>query len=399
MLDKRSLLAAPLSAALLLLAACASEEEKGRGRGAAEVGYIIVKQEAVPVTTSLGGRTVAFETSEVRPQVSGLIQRRLFTEGGFVRAGQPLYQIDASLYRAAVDQAAANLSSARANAQAAEEKARRFEPLAKMQAIAEQDYTDALAQARVARASVAQNAAALETARINLRYATIAAPIGGRIGRSLVTPGALVSASQQTPLAVIQRTDPIYVDMQQSSAEFTRLRQSLAAGGVAAADASARLRLEDGSDYGLSGTVEFSEMTVNEATGTVTLRARFPNPSGLLLPGMFVNILFDQAVNPAATLVPQPALQRDFDGSAFVYLVGEDNKAVRRKVVADRTVGASWVISEGLNPGDKVIAQGLGNLRQGADIRPVPASTPQRTGAPKGQAAGKTAGGTAEKSK
>lgn len=398
MLDKRSLLAAPLSAALLLLGACAGEEEKGGGRGPAEVGYVVVKQEAVPVTASLGGRTVAFETSEVRPQVSGLIQRRLFTEGGFVRAGQPLYQIDASLYRAAVDQASANLASARASAQAADERARRFEPLAKMQAIAEQDYTDALAQARVARASVAQNAASLETARINLRYATITAPIGGRIGRSLATPGALVSASQQTPLAVIQRTDPIYVDMQQSSADFTRLRQSLATGGVSAAGTSARLRLEDGSDYGLPGTVEFSEMTVNEATGTITLRARFPNPSGLLLPGMFVTALFDQAVNPAAILVPQSALQRDFDGSAFVYLVGEDNKAARRKVVADRTVGANWVVSEGLKPGEKVITQGLGNLRQGADILPVPASAPQRTGPPTGQA-GKAASGPTEKGK
>lgn len=384
MLDKRSLLlAGALCAVSLSLGACSAEEEKG-GRGAPEVGYVVAKVEAVPVTTSLGGRTVAFETSEVRPQVTGLIRRRLFTEGGFVRAGQPLYQIDPSLYQASVDQAAANLASARASAQAAEERARRLAPLAKMQAVAEQDYTDALAEARMARAAIAQNGAALETARINLRFATITAPISGRIGRSLATPGALVSASQATPLATIQQTDPMYVDMQQSSAELTTLRQAIESGGVTAGSASVRLRLEDGSAYGPAGTVQFSEVTVNEATGTVTLRARFPNPRGVLLPGMFVTALFDQAVNPSAILLPQAAVQRDFDGSAFVYLVGKDNKAARRKIVADRTSGASWVVTDGLKPGDRVITQGIGNLRPGAPVRPVPASKVQRVGVPKG---------------
>ncbi|HMN54511.1 MAG TPA: efflux RND transporter periplasmic adaptor subunit [Sphingopyxis sp.] len=375
------LLIGALCIATLSLGACSDKDAKG-GNRTAEVGYVVVRQEPVPVTTSLGGRTVAFETSEVRPQGNGVIRRRLFTEGGFVRAGQPLYQIDASLYQAAVDQAEANLASARASAQAAEEKAKRFAPLAKIQAVAEQDYTDALAQARSARAAVAQNAAALETARINLRYTSLSAPISGRIGRSLVTPGGLVSASQAAPLAVIQQTDPIYVDMQQSSADLTRLRQALASGGVTPGSTSVRLKLEDGSDYALPGTVQFSEVTVSEETGTVTLRARFPNPGGLLLPGMFVTALFDQAINPAAMLVPQTAVQRDFDGSAFVYLVGKDNKAARRKIVAERTVGTNWVVTGGLKPGDKVISQGVGNLRQGAPIKPVPAGSPQRIGAP-----------------
>ncbi|WP_168454670.1 efflux RND transporter periplasmic adaptor subunit [Sphingopyxis microcysteis] len=394
MLDKRSLLlAGTLCAATLSLGACSSEKEAGKnGRGAPEVGFVVARVEAVPVTTSLGGRTVAFETSEVRPQVGGLIRRRLFTEGGFVRAGQPLYQIDASLYQAAVDQAAANLASARASAQAADERVRRFAPLAKMQAIAEQDYTDALAEARVARAAVAQNGAALETARITLRYATITAPISGRIGRSLATPGALVSASQPTPLTTIQRIDPIYVDMQQSSAELTALRRAIAAGGAAPGSTAVRLQLEDGSAYGLTGTVEFSEMTVNEATGTVTLRARFPNPQGLLLPGMFVTATFEQAVDPTAILVPQQAVQRDFDGSAFVYLAGPNNKAVRRKIETSRTAGSNWIVTSGLKAGDRVITQGVGNLRDGADIRAVPASTPQQVGAP-------AAAKTAEKSK
>lgn len=388
MLDKRPLLrAGALCAIALSLAACSAAEEKG-GRGAPEVGYVTVAVQPVPVTTSLGGRTVAYETSEVRPQVNGLIRRRLFTEGSFVRAGAPLYQIDARLYQAGVDQAAANLASARASAAAADERARRLEPLAKMQAVAEQDYTDALAQARMARAAVAQNGAALETARINLRFATISAPISGRIGRSLVTPGGLVSASQATPLAVIQQTDPMFVDMQQSSAELTTLRQAIESGGVDAGSTSVRLRLEDGSSYAFAGTVQFSDVTVNEATGTVTLRARFPNPKGVLLPGMFVTAMFDQAVNPSAILLPQAAVQRDFDGSAFVYLVGKDNKSVRRKIVADRTSGANWVVTDGLKPGERVITQGIGNLRQGATIRPVPANSPQRVGPPKGAAAG-----------
>lgn len=386
-MTKPPLLIGALCALTLSLGACSGKEDEGRGNRAAQVGYVVVQQEAVPLTTSLGGRTVAFETSEVRPQVNGIIRRRLFTEGGFVRAGQPLYQIDASLYRAAVDQAEANLASARASAQAADEKAKRFEPLAKIQAVAQQDYSDALAQARSARAAVAQNAAALETARINLRYTTLSAPISGRIGRSLVTPGGLASANQATPLAVIQQTDPIYVDMQQSSADLTRLRQALASGGVTPGSTSVRLKLEDGSDYGFAGTVQFSEVTVNEGTGTVTLRARFPNPQGLLLPGMFVTALFDQAINPTAILVPQAAVQRDFDGSAFVYLVGKDNKAARRKIVAERTVGPNWVVTDGLKPGDKVITQGVGNLKAGAPVKPVPASSPQRLGTPAGKAA------------
>jgi len=383
-----------VSMALATLAACSAGDDSKGGRPAPEVGYVVVQPGAVPVPIELGGRTVAFETSEVRPQVNGIILRRLFEQGSYVRAGQPLFQIDASLYRAAVDQASANLSSARASAEAAKTRADRFKPLAEMEAIAKQDYTDAAAQARVANAAVAQNAAALETARINLRYTTISAPISGRIGRTLFTAGALVNANQADALAVIQRTDPIYVDMQQSSAELTTLRQSIASGGVLPGSATARLLLEDGSAYGFTGTIEFSEAVVNEETGTVTLRARFPNPQGTLLPGMFVKAVFDQAIEQNAFRVPQAAIQRDFDGSAFVYLVGKGNKAMRRKVKADRTLGAFWVVSDGLKAGDRVITQGLGNLRQGQDIRPVAASSAQRVGAPKG---GGAASGQAKK--
>jgi membrane fusion protein (multidrug efflux system) len=368
--------------ALTLLAAGCSGGGNEHKRPAPQVGFVILQPAAVPVSVSLGGRTVAYETSDVRPQVNGIIRKRLFKEGSYVRAGQPLYQIDPSLYRAAVDQAEANLASAKASAAAAEAKAARYKPLAEQQAIAQQDYTDAEAQAREAKASVEQMTAALETARINLRYTNVAAPISGRIGRSLATTGALANANQTQPLAVIQRLDPIYVDMQQSSADLTALRQSLASGKVAPGSTTVHLKLEDGSEYPLAGTVQFSEVSVDESTGTVTLRARFPNPKGLLLPGMFVTATFDQAVRPDAFLVPQPAVQRDFDGSAFVYVVGADNKAKRRKISTTQTKGTDWVVTSGLKPGDKVITQGLDNVKQDTPIRPVPASTPQRVGLP-----------------
>jgi len=367
-----------------VVAACSGSGKDDRPAGAnraREVGYVTVAPQAVPVLTSLGGRVVAYETSEVRPQVNGIIERRQFTEGGIVRAGQPLFQIDPSLYRAAVNQATANLASARAIAEAARAKAERYRPLAEIEAIAKQDYTDAAAQARVAQATVAQDRAALETARINLRFSTVPAPISGRIGRSLATVGALVSANQADPLAVIQRLDRVYVDMQQSSADLTALRRSLATGRTASGSAQVHLKLEDGSKYAYPGTVQFSEVTVNEQTGTVTLRASFPNPDGLLLPGMFVEAVFDQAVEPQAYLVPQSALLRDFDGSAYVLLVGKGNKAERRKVGARQTYGSNWVVTSGLNRRDRVITQGLNGLKQGASIRAVPADTPQRPGA------------------
>jgi membrane fusion protein (multidrug efflux system) len=369
--------------ALVSLAGCSDGDP--RQRPAPEVGFVVAKPSTVPIVVERSGRTVAFETSEVRPQITGIIRKRLFTEGSVVRAGQPLYQIDDSLYRAAVAQAEANLASARASADAATARADRYRPLAEQQAISQQEYTDATAQARVGRASVAQSTAALETARINLRFTTITAPISGRIGRSLSTVGALVNANQASPLAVIARLDPMFVDIKQSSAELTQLRQQLASGAVETASTSVRLKLEDGSDYPYPGEVQFADVTVEESTGTVTLRARFPNPEGMLLPGMFVRAAFDQALQPNAFLVPQAALQRDFNGSAFVYVVGADNKVQQRTVTADRTYGNDWVVTSGLKDGDRVISQGLGNnVRQGAEVRPVPANTPQRIGAPRG---------------
>lgn len=365
----------------------AAKGKRGPGgpRGPAQVGFVTVRPEAVPLSVELAGRTAAFEQSEVRPQVTGLLKQRLFTEGALVRAGQTLYQIDPSLYQAAAAQAAANLQSASANLEAARIRADRYRPLAQMEAVSQQEFTDARATAGQAAASVAQTRAQLDTARINLRFTRVAAPITGRIGRSLVTVGALVTATQANPLAVIQRLDPIFVDIQQSSADLIALRRQLSSSGVAAGSAAVRLRLEDGSEYGRTGTVQFAEAVVDQATGTVTLRARVPNPDGLLLPGMFVRVTLVQSVEQNAFLVPQQAVSRNAKGEATVMLVGPNNAAVQRNVTTTGTSGPNWIVTSGLNAGDKVITQGLGMLRPGAPIRPVPATTPQRVQSPQEQ--------------
>lgn len=370
-----------LIALAILLAACGAAKDPadrgGRG-GPVRVGYVVVNPTSVPLMTQLGGRVIAFETSEVRPQVNGLIRARYFQEGSVVRKGEPLYRIDPSLYQAAVNQAQANVASARASAEAARTLAARYKPLVEQQAISKQDYTNAVAQARQADAAVAQSNAALRTAQINLHYTSIPAPISGRIGRSLATVGALVTANQTNPLAVITRVDPIYVDMQESTADLLALRKALSTGGVAPGSTQVRLKLDDSSDYGYTGTVKFAELITNESTGTVTLRAEFPNPQGMLLPGMFVQAVFTQAVDQNVFVVPQQAVQRDIGGEAYVFIVGPGNKAIRRAVNATRTYGPNWVVLGGLNAGDKVITQGTGNLRNGVPIRPVPQSAPQR---------------------
>jgi membrane fusion protein (multidrug efflux system) len=370
----------------LLLAACGgagNQQAGGRGGrggpgGPATVGYVVVQQGSAPLQQELPGRVSAFQVSDVRPQVSGVVQRRLFQEGAIVRQGQTLYQIDPSIYAAQQAQAAANLQSARASAVAARTRAARDAPLAKMEAIAKQDYTDAVAQARQADAAVAQNSAALRAAQVNMRFTRVPAPITGRIGLSNVTEGALVTANQVDALATITRLDPVFVDIQQSAADLLKLRQALAQGGAVSTSAQVHLTLPDGSDYGFTGTVEFSQVIVDQSTGTVTIRARFPNPQSILLPGMYVTARFAQAVQTSAILVPQQAISRSPQGNATLFVVGPGNRAVQRTVVADRTQGADWVVTQGLAPGEKVITQGLANLKDGAQIKPVPASAPQK---------------------
>jgi membrane fusion protein (multidrug efflux system) len=367
----------------MLVASCSSGKDEsagGRGgpKGPVQVGYVVVQQGSAPIQQELPGRVAAYQVSDVRPQVSGVILRRLFREGSVVGQGQTLYQIDPSIYNAQAAQAQANLQSARASAEAARTKAARYKPLAEMEAIAKQDYTDALAQARQADAAVAQNNAQLRSAQINQRFTRVPAPITGRIGLSNFTEGALVTANQADPLVTITRLDPVFVDIQQSAADLLALRQALAQGGAIPATAQVRLKLPDGSYYGYSGTVEFSQVLVNQDTGTVTIRARFANPQAILLPGMFVTAEFAQAVDTSAFLVPQPAITRDPKGNATLFVVGPGNRAIQRVVVAERTQGIYWVVTQGLAPGEKVITQGTANLKDGAPIKPVPASAPQR---------------------
>ena len=380
---------AAIAGAFLLLASCGGKDPQAGGRGGrggpggpTQVGYVVVEPGSAPIQQLLPGRIAAYQVSEVRPQVSGVILRRLFREGSIVRQGQTLYQIDPSVYQAQAAQASANLQSARASAMAARTRASRYKPLAEMEAVSKQDYTDALAQARQADASVTQNSAALRSAQINLRFTRVPAPITGRIGLSNVTEGALVTANQPDALTTITRLDPVYVDIQQSAADLLALRQALAQGGAVPTTAQVRLKLPDGSFYGYTGTVEFSQVLVDQNTGTVTLRARFRNPQSILLPGMFVTAQFAQAVNTAAFLVPQAAVSRDPQGNATVWVVGPGNRAAQRVVVADRTQGQYWVVTQGLAPGEKVITQGTANLKDGAPIRPVPASAPQRLKTP-----------------
>lgn len=375
---------AMVAACLLALAACSGGGDQGKqGKGGTPtVGYVVVQPTSVPELSELAGRVVAYQSSEVRPQVSGIIRRQLFTEGSVVRAGQALYQVDASLYQAAANEARANLNSAIARADAARALANRYKPLAEIEAVSKQEYADALAAARAADAAIAQIRAQLNTAQITLRYATVTAPISGRIGRSAVTQGALVSASQADPLATIQRLDPVYVDIQQSGADLISLRRALSTGGAAPASAEVRLLLEDGSEYGPGGRIQFTEQSVNPSTGTVTLRAVFPNPTGLLLPGMFARARFAKAIDVTAYLVPQAAVAREPNGKSSVWVVGKDNIAEQRDITISRSDGANWVVTSGLQPGDKVITQGVANLKPKAKVKPVPESSPQKIAPP-----------------
>ncbi len=341
---------------------------------------MVMREEEVALPTVLAGRTAAYEVSEVRPQVSGVIRARQFTEGALVSAGQTLYQIDPSLYRAAAAEAEANLASATALRASVAQKAERLRPLAEIEAVSKQDYTDALAASRQASASVAQTRAQLDTARINLRFTRVPAPISGRIGRSLATTGALVTANQAAPLTTIERLDPIFVDIQQSSVDLLKLRRSLASGSTSPSSAPVSLTLEDGSRYSHTGTLQFTEPMVDASTGTVTLRARFPNPDGLLLPGMYVRAVLSQATVARGMLVPQAGVSRDARGVATVMLVGPGNTAKRTSITAEQTIGDKWLVTGGLKPGDRVIVEGLGKIKPDGKIVPVPAGSKPAAG-------------------
>ena len=357
----------------LLLAACGKPAPAPPQPGPATVGYVTISEQAVTLTNQLPGRTTAYETSEVRPQVNGLVEARLFTEGDLVRKGQPLYRIDSSPYLAQVASARAALARARAAIASSAALARRYGDLVKINAIAKQDYENAITSAQQARADVAAQQAAVRTAQIDLARTTIRAPISGRIGRSVATTGALVTAAQADALATIQRLDPVYVDIQQSSADLLKLRQQILAGQVARdGNARVKLLLEDGTTFGPEGTLRFADVTVDPTTGSQIIRALFPNPNGLLLPGMFVRAQLVEGTQAQAMLVPQRAVSRDERGNATVMVVGAGNKVEPRTLQTSRTVGDSWLVTGGVKPGDRVIVEGGGMLRPGMPVKPQP---------------------------
>ena len=356
----------------LMLLAC---EEGGKGTpgssGPREVVIIKLEPRREVYTMALAGRIASFQVAEVRPQVGGILQQRLFTEGADVKAGQALYQIDPATYEAALDSAQAALMKAEANVTPARLKAERFRELLAIKAVSKQEYDDAQAAFKQAEADVAVNRAAVKTARINLEYTKVRSPISGRIGKSAFTPGALVTANQAQALTSVRQLDPVYVDITQSSQDLLRLRAQFTNGELrsAAEEAPVRLKLENGAMYPHEGRLQFTDVSVDESTGMVSLRALFPNPEHILLPGMYVRAVIAEGVDENALLVPQRALRRDPKGQASVLLVDGGGKVDVRLVDVGRTVGDSWQVLSGLKPGDRVIVEGGQNVRPGMSVK------------------------------
>ncbi len=372
-LSRFFVLVAAALVASLSLTGCSKSKSAPPPSGPPEVGIVVVKPEKVSLTTELSGRTVPQMIAEVRPQVSGIIQKRLFTEGSDVKAGQVLYQIDPAVFEAAYASAKAVQARVEASLVSLRLTEGRYLDLVKIKAVSQQDYDNAFAQLKQSEAELAAAKAAVETARINLAYTKVTAPISGRIGRSSVTTGALVTAGQPAALATIQQLDAMYVDVTQSTADLLKLKQNLASGVLKkSGSAQVKLLLEDGSAYPLTGTLKFSEVTVDQSTGSVTLRAVFPNPKQTLLPGMFVRAVVEEGINEQAILVPRRGVTRDTSGNALVMVVGAEEKVAPRIIKAERTVGDSWLVSEGIKAGDRVILEGLQKARPGTPVKAVP---------------------------
>jgi membrane fusion protein (multidrug efflux system) len=371
-------------ASALTLSACGGSQPPAPQPPA--VGVVTLKVESAPLLNELPGRISAFETAEVRPQISGIIRRRLFQEGGFVHAGQMLYEIDDAPYRAALAQAQGSLAKAKATIRSTGLQAQRYKDLAAINAVSKQEYDDADAAAQQARADVAASQGSVQAAQVNQNFTRIRAPISGRISRSLFTPGALVQSGQTDPLTTIQRTDTVYVDVTQSVAQIIDLKQAIKAGGVSDANGvRIRLILPNGSEYPIEGRLQFAEVTVDATSGAVTLRATFPNPDGLLLPGMYVRAKMVEGQRSQAILAPQQGITRDARGRATAMVIGKDNKAELRQVEVDRAVGDKWIVTKGLKAGDKLIVEGLLNLRPGTVVKP---GAPQQVTATAGAAQG-----------
>jgi len=365
-------------AAGLISTACAPSHNEAAMPGPAgppEVAVLSVQPECVRITTELPARAAAYLVAEVRPQVGGIIQERLFEEGSDVKQGDVLYRIDPAPYQAAYDNAVAGLARAEANLPPIRLKVARYKEALEAKAVSQQAYDEALGALKQAEADVEYWKAAVQSARINLGYTRVTAPISGRIGKSNVTVGALVSAHQPVPLAVIQKLDPIYVDAPQSSANLLRLRRGLASGrirGDEAGQTRVRLLLEDGTPYPLEGTLKFADVTVEPSTGSLILRMVFPNPDYVLLPGMYVRAVVEEGVVEQAILVPQQAVSRDPKGNAIAMVVDAQNRVQVRMLAADRAIGDKWLITSGLAAGDRVIVEGLQRVRPGVPVRVVP---------------------------
>ena len=385
-------------AAALVLGACGGPDSQNGGAPQGPpptptVSVVEVRQEPVTLTTVLPGRINAYETSEVRPQVNGLIRARLFEEGDQVRAGQPLYRIDPAPYEAQVASARAALRRAQAATGSTAALAQRYGQLVGINAISRQEAENARTTADQARADVAAQQAAVRSALVDLERTTVRAPISGRIGRSLATVGALANAAQTQALTTIQRIDPVFVDIQEASADVLRIRQRLLAGELSRGGQAARvrLRLEDGSLYPVEGRLKFADVSVDPSTGSQVIRAVFPNPNGLLLPGMFARAELVEGTEPDALLVPVRAVRRDEKGNPTVLVVGRDGKLAQRVLQASRTVGQNWIVIGGLKPGERVVMDGAQMLRPGAQVKAVPF----REGAPatqQGQSQGQPQG-------
>ncbi|EDS6648635.1 multidrug efflux RND transporter periplasmic adaptor subunit AcrA [Salmonella enterica subsp. arizonae] len=366
----------PLAVVLMLsgslaLTGCDDKQDQQGGQQMPEVGVVTLKTEPLQITTELPGRTVAYRIAEVRPQVSGIILKRNFVEGSDIEAGVSLYQIDPATYQVTYDSAKGDLAKAQAAANIAELTVKRYQKLLGTQYISKQEYDQALADAQQANAAVVAAKAAVETARINLAYTKVTSPISGRIGKSSVTEGALVQNGQASALATVQQLDPIYVDVTQSSNDFLRLKQELANGSLKQENGKAKVDLvtSDGIKFPQSGTLEFSDVTVDQTTGSITLRAIFPNPDHTLLPGMFVRARLQEGTKPAALLVPQQGVTRTPRGDATVLVVGADNKVEIRQIVASQAIGDKWLVTDGLKAGDRVVVSGLQKVRPGAQVK------------------------------
>jgi membrane fusion protein (multidrug efflux system) len=378
-LRTRALVAAAAAVATFSLAACGDSGSQRPPQGVPQVGVQTITPHPIVASTELSGRLSAVRVADVRPQVQGIVMKRLFTEGSMVAAGAVLYQIDPATYQASYDQAVGTLVKAQATADAAQTKATRYADLSKIDGVSKQDYDDAISSLQEAKADVIADRASLKTAAINLGYTKIVAPIAGRIGKSSVTEGALVTAEQTTALATVQATGEMYLDVTRSSVDWLRLQKEFASGQLQQAGsdgAVVHLVMEDGSDYAHAGKLLFSDITVDATTGSVTLRSVFPNPEGALLPGMFVRARLEEGVNQQAITVPQLAVSRASDGSASVLTVGTDGKVAQTAVTANNANGADWVITSGLKAGDRVIVSGSQKAHTGALVNAVESASP-----------------------